>query len=162
MNEKSIIGGVIILILAVGGILFATSKGGDSISNTTTTPEGEVVLGDAPKGALELAQCLSAKGATFYGAFWCSHCRSQKALFGTAASALPYVECSTPNGNDQVPVCKDKKIVSYPTWTFQDGSEVTGEQSFTVLANKTGCIDPTLGVTKIPETEATTTTELLK
>ena len=162
MNDKSIIGGVLIIILAVGGILFATSKGGDSGSSTVTTPGGEVVLGDAPKGALELAQCLSAKGATFYGAFWCSHCRTQKALFGTAASALPYVECSTPDGNNQTPACKDKKIISYPTWVFEGGDELTGEQSFTVLANKTGCIDPTLGETKVSGTEATATTQLPK
>lgn len=162
MNDKSIIGGVIIIILAVGGILFATSKGGNSGNSTTkTTPGGEVVLGDAPKGALELAQCLSAKGATFYGAFWCPHCRAQKALFGKAASALPYVECSTPDGNSQTPACKDKKVVSYPTWIFAGGDELTGEQSFTALAEKTGCIDPTLGEAKVG-TEATATTQLPK
>ena len=65
-----------------------------------------------------LAQSLTDKGATFYGAFWCPHCKAEKALFGTSVKLLPYVECSTPAANDQTQICKDKKIESYPTWTF--------------------------------------------
>ena len=57
----------------------------------------------------EFAQCLKNKGATFYGAFWCSHCQSQKELFGRSAKLLPYVECSNPNGQGQLQVCTDKK-----------------------------------------------------
>src|SRR5262245_50308877 len=68
------------------------------------------------------AQCLKDKGAVFYGAFWCPHCQAQKKLFGSSASLLPYVECSTLDGNAQTAVCTDKKIASYPTWEFADGS----------------------------------------
>ena len=47
------------------------------------------------------AQCLKDKGAIFYGAFWCPHCQNQKAMFGKSVQFLPYVECSTPDGNGQ-------------------------------------------------------------
>lgn len=85
------------------------------------------------------AQCLKEKGASFYGAYWCPHCQRQKAMFGSAASLLPYVECSTPDGKGQLQVCIDKKVESYPTWEFADGSRLTGEVALATLAEKTGC-----------------------
>ncbi len=88
------------------------------------------------------AQCLKDKGAIFYGAFWCPHCIDQKKMFGTAKRLLPYVECSTPNGNSQTPVCMEKKITGYPTWRFADGTEESGTLLLTRLAEKTGCILP--------------------
>ena|SRR3989344_1792338 len=87
----------------------------------------------------EFASCLKEKGAIFYGAFWCPHCQSQKKIFGNSADNLNYVECSTPDGNGQLQVCKDAKIDGYPTWVFADGSRKTGELSFAELAEKTGC-----------------------
>lgn len=88
------------------------------------------------------AQCLTDKGAQFYGAFWCSHCRNQKKMFGSSADKLPYVECSTPNGQEQLQVCKDANIQSYPTWIFKDGSQESGELSLQKLSEKTGCAIP--------------------
>lgn len=85
------------------------------------------------------ASCLKAKGATFYGAFWCPHCQNQKALFGRSARLLPYVECSTPDGNGQLAACTDKGVKNYPTWVFSDGSVQTGEVSLKDLADKSGC-----------------------
>jgi len=85
------------------------------------------------------AECLKAKGAVFYGTFWCQHCQNQKALFGKSAKRLPYVECSTPDGQSQSAFCKDKNINGYPTWEFNDGSRLSGELSLTRLAEKTGC-----------------------
>ncbi len=90
-----------------------------------------------------LAQCIAEKGATMYGAFWCPHCRATKALFGTAAKYLPYVECSTPDAKGQTQICKDKGIESYPTWTFANSTTtLTGEQSLAQLAEATGCTLP--------------------
>jgi thiol-disulfide isomerase/thioredoxin len=86
-----------------------------------------------------LATCLKDKGAVFYGAFWCPHCQSEKKLFGTSEKLLPYVECSTPDGQGQTQICKDKKIEGYPTWEFADGSRQTGELSLQTLADKTAC-----------------------
>ena len=85
------------------------------------------------------AQCLKDKGAVFYGAFWCPHCQNQKEMFGRSAKLLPYVECSTPNGREQIPLCTEKKIEGYPTWEFADGSREGGEVSLSKLAEKTGC-----------------------
>ena len=88
------------------------------------------------------AQCLKDKGATFYGAFWCPHCKTQKKLFGSSVKLLPYVECSTPDGNSQTAECIAKKIESYPTWIFADGAQLTGEIPLTQLAEKTSCVLP--------------------
>lgn len=85
------------------------------------------------------AKCLKDKGAVFYGAFWCSHCQSQKKIFGESEKYLPYVECSAPDGNSETQACKDAGIKGYPTWKFKDKSINEGELSLKDLANKTGC-----------------------
>lgn len=91
-------------------------------------------------GALDgFAQCLSDKKATFYGAFWCPHCQSQKKTFGNSARLLPYTECSTPDSRGQLQICKDKGIQSYPVWEFADGSRLDGEQTLKALSEKTNC-----------------------
>ena len=74
------------------------------------------------------ATCLRESGAKFYGAFWCGHCRNQKAAFKESADLLPYIECSSED----------------PTWEFSDGTRLTGEVSFSVLAEKSGCPAPVL------------------
>jgi len=104
-----------------------------------------VVRGAKPKSTINydaFATCLKDKGATFYGSFWCPHCKAQKALFGSSVNLLPYVECSTPDGQNQTQICADKKITGYPTWTFADGSTLSGETPLATLAEKTSCILP--------------------
>ena len=142
MNDRTIIAGVLLILLGVGGLLFITGRNTvtpssvvDTSLSGTTTEVAKVAEGPN----LPLAQCLKDNGAVFYGAFWCSHCQNQKELFGAAAPALPYVECSTPDGYSQTFVCKEKEIKGYPTWRFADGSELDGEQSFATLAEKSGC-----------------------
>ena len=88
------------------------------------------------------AQCIADSGAKFYGAFWCSHCQSQKKMFESAAKLLPYIECSTPDGKSILPICAEKKIESFPTWDFSDGSRQTGEMHLSALAGKTKCVLP--------------------
>ena len=90
----------------------------------------------------EFAACLADEGAKFYGAFWCSHCKNQKDIFGTAAGELPYIECSTADAQSQTDVCITNRISAYPTWEFSDGSRLTGELSFEELAGKTRCQAP--------------------
>jgi thiol-disulfide isomerase/thioredoxin len=85
------------------------------------------------------ATCIAESGAKFYGAFWCPHCQAQKALFGRSAKKLPYVECSTTDGQGQLPICKEKAVESYPTWIFKDGTKQTGEVSLVDLSKFTGC-----------------------
>lgn len=88
------------------------------------------------------ATCLKDKGAVFYGAYWCPHCQAQKKLFGSSQKLLPYVECSTADGNGQTQVCIDKKITGYPTWEFADGARLNGEIPLQQLAEKTACVLP--------------------
>ena len=82
MTTQKIFTYLIVLVIVVVGIGFAIS-------------------GSERKPAKydEFAQCLKDSGITFYGAFWCPHCQAQKKLFGRSAKLLPYVECSTTDGN---------------------------------------------------------------
>lgn len=88
------------------------------------------------------ATCLKEKGAIFYGAWWCPHCQNQKKMFGSSTKHLQYVECSSVGRRDQLPVCQEAKIESYPTWEFADKSRLTGEIPLTEFAEKTGCTLP--------------------
>jgi len=96
----------------------------------------------APGKFDDLAKCLGEKGAIFYGAFGCPHCQNQKAMFGSSARLLPYVECSTPDSRGQKPECGAKDIKGYPTWVFADESRLSGEISLAELAKKTDCTLP--------------------
>ncbi|MDR3519527.1 MAG: thioredoxin domain-containing protein [Candidatus Pacebacteria bacterium] len=100
----------------------------------------------APGKYEALAQCIKDSGATFYGAFWCPHCQAEEADFQMTRQALAaiglYTECSTADGTAQTQVCIDKKIQSYPTWVFKDGSTLTGTIPLAQLAQKTGCTVP--------------------
>jgi thiol-disulfide isomerase/thioredoxin len=86
-----------------------------------------------------LAQCIANQGVKFYGAFWCPHCQRTKGLFGSSAKYLPYVECSTADGQGQLQICKDKKVTSYPTWIRPDGKILTGEHTLDEWAAFSGC-----------------------
>lgn len=104
-----------------------------------------VIMAPAKPGKLDqFATCLKDKGTLFYGAFWCPHCQNQKTLFGRSAKLLPYVECSTPDGQGQLQTCKDANIVTYPTWQFNASTtdRLTGEITLATLAEKTSCVLP--------------------
>ncbi len=116
---------IVAILLVLGGIIWAV-----------------IAQANRPDKLDEFASCLEQKGAKFYGAFWCPHCQAQKTMFGRSARLLPYVECSQPSGSGQLQVCIDKKIESYPTWEFADGSRLTGEVSLATLAEKTQCTLP--------------------
>lgn len=99
-----------------------------------------ISLQQSKSGKLDgFASCLKDKGAVFYGAFWCSHCQSQKKLFGNSERFLPYVECSTADGKNQTQICKDNHVESYPTWKFANGASASGQLSLNQLSEKTGC-----------------------
>lgn len=116
---------VAVLVLVLVGAFFARKDAGPSIYDSFAT-------------------CIKDSGATFYGAFWCPHCREQKTMFGSSAKLLPYVECSTPDGQSQLTVCKEKGVSSYPTWIFANGSTTTGTIQLAELASKTGCQLPAI------------------
>ena len=127
-NVKVFISVVGILILGVIATAIVRGSGGNASLKT-----GEID---------QFAQCLTDKGAVFYGAYWCPHCNAQKKMFGSSAKLLPYVECSTLDGQGQIQECKDKNITGYPTWEFIDGTRLSGEISLATLASKTSCVLP--------------------
>ncbi len=85
------------------------------------------------------AQCVNDSGAKYYAAFWCPNCKNQQAMFGRSAKLLPRIECSTPDGKGQLPVCQEAKIEGYPTWEFADGSRQKGVVELEKLAELTQC-----------------------
>lgn len=128
-NAKIFVYLVIILILVVALIAWFRTNG----------PKKVVEPGKYDT----FATCLKDKGAVFYGAFWCPHCQEQKKLFGSSAKLLNYVECSTADGQSQLPMCTEKGIKGYPTWRLADGTDIPNENSAGVtletLAQKTSC-----------------------
>lgn len=116
---------IVVALLFVGGIVFlivSPGKGGKYDS---------------------FATCVANSGAKFYGAFWCPHCQSEKSKFGKSAKLLPYIECSTPDGQGQTEVCKVDGITTYPTWVFPSTGTTTGDLELSEIAEKTSCPLPT-------------------
>jgi len=122
--------GGLIVLLVVGLVVMR------QYSNKKVTP-----LPETPYDVF--AQCLTDVCSNFYGAYWCPHCQNQKKLFHDSPK-LPYIECSTPNGQGQTKICADAGISSYPTWVFADGTTGDGEQTFEQLSAKTNCPVPQL------------------
>lgn len=85
------------------------------------------------------ATCIKESGATYYGAFWCPNCKNQEALFGRSAKLLPRIECSTPDGKGQLPICTNAGIEGYPTWEFSGGKRETGTLPLATLSELTNC-----------------------
>jgi hypothetical protein len=100
----------------------------------------------------DFAKCIKQANATFWGAFWCPHCKNQKARFGKSAQYLPYKECSNPDGQTQTQECTTAGITTYPTWDFPTTTTPqgitmpairrVGELELVDLAQQTGCMLP--------------------
>jgi glutaredoxin len=99
-------------------------------SSSTDTP-----ISGSQKNMDAFAQCLAEKKITMYGAAWCTHCKKEKAAFGTSFAYVPYVECP-----DNMKLCLEKNIDSYPTWITAQGIAYEGEQGIETLSGITGCI----------------------
>ena len=66
------------------------------------------------------AECLTENNVTMYGTDWCKYCTAQKASFGKAFEDVTYVDC-----DENPQACSLVGVVSYPTWNFADGSQIT-------------------------------------
>ena len=88
------------------------------------------------------AQCLSAKQAKMYGAYWCPHCTDQKELFGASFQYVNYVECGIKGSRAEAPECLQAGVKRFPTWQFSDGQSREGMMQLTALSEKTGCSLP--------------------
>ncbi|MDP3734263.1 MAG: hypothetical protein Q8R37_03460 [Nanoarchaeota archaeon] len=85
------------------------------------------------------ATCLTEKGVTMYGAYWCPHCQEQKKMFGGSWDKVEYIECSLPNRAGETAICNQAGITSYPTWQFADGTRKSGTLSLEDLSFFSGC-----------------------
>jgi len=119
MNKKITLILIIILIAVAGFIyLIYPRQGNDNQSSQLDV----------------FAQCLAGKGATMYGAYWCSHCQNEKKAFGNSFQFVPYVECT-----QEPKKCLAAGIEGYPTWIFGDGRRFEGEQGLQRLSIESGC-----------------------
>lgn len=119
LTMKYYIGAAIIFSVAAGGIWWSRAQ-----SNEPHPLDG-------------FAQCLAQNDVTMYGADWCPHCQNEKKEFGRAFKYVPYVEC--PENPKQ---CLELGIEGYPTWIFEDGRRLVGEQGLGKLAQESGCALP--------------------
>ncbi|KAA8493813.1 Thiol-disulfide oxidoreductase LTO1 [Porphyridium purpureum] len=85
--------------------------------------------------ALRLAKQLESQDAKMFGAYWCSHCYSQKQALGKEAFAyIKYIECDKKGFNSQNKLCQEKKVPGYPTWEIS-GELFPGELELEELAD---------------------------
>ena len=115
---------VFVVILALLGFLLYRSTRTNTVSGQEMIP---------------FAQCLASKNVTMYGAYWCQHCKNDKAKFGDAFKYVPYVECT-----QDVKKCTDAGVQGYPTWIV-NGKKLEGEQGvdgFATLASASSCSLP--------------------
>lgn len=125
--------GGLTLLAAVGAVTLVHQVQGGGV-RTTSGLELRVLQ--------QLAEHLRESGARFYGASWCGACAGQKSVFGSAADALPYVECS-PHGPGTPPStdCLMAEIRTYPTWIIR-GSKRPGALTPEQLAAFSGFVLP--------------------
>lgn len=94
---------------------------GASLAGAPGASWAEATGGKEPASSPEqraLADHLKRQGVLFYGAWWCSHCQHQKALFGSPAQErLPYVECDKDDSGRQR--CNAAQVRAYPTWDYK-------------------------------------------
>ncbi len=81
----------------------------------------------------DLAKCLTTKGATMYGTEWCSHCKNQKAAFGSSFKYVNYIDCDSNPSK-----CNAAGVKGYPTWQI-NGRNYPGQQSLSKLKSLTSC-----------------------
>ena len=111
------------VILSLGVLLMIFLASCSSITGKATDSPGEL---DG------FAQCLTDKGAKMYGTEWCSHCKSQKEMFGNSFQHINYIDC-----DKQSYLCQSAGVQGYPTWEI-DGELYPGEQSFEELSLYSG------------------------
>ena len=155
---------MIVIVLVVGGGIFAIAKNSDknttettqsSDPNTSAVTASDSLNPDNRDAAYidRLVKFMSEKGMTMYGASWCPHCQAQKKALGDAVKDLKYVECSSSttqkeqaaecsavNFTDSADGKKYTSIQGYPTWIYQ-GVGYSGEMNIQKMAQIVGFTD---------------------
>ena len=125
------------LLIALSTVLLgftATASAGSGVnssSSSTTATLGEALAASTPEQKA-LSDHLRAKGAVFYGAWWCPACFKQKNLFGKeGGNSLPYLECDkTDAGRSR---CMAAQIRAFPTWDLAGKKRREGVQTIEEL-----------------------------
>jgi hypothetical protein len=125
----------LLIALSTALLGFAATASAGSGANTPATSSTST-LGEALAPSTAEQQSLSAhlraKGAVFYGAWWCPACFQQKNLFGKeAGNSLPYVECD--KTDDGRAVCMAAKVRAFPTWELAGKERREGVQTIEEL-----------------------------
>ncbi len=108
----------------------SAGSGANAPAASTTPTLGEALAASTPEQK-SLSAHLRAKGAIFYGAWWCPACFQQKNLFGKeAGNQLPYVECTEEGGRER---CQAASIRAFPTWDMPGKPRLEGVQSLEEL-----------------------------
>jgi hypothetical protein len=89
--------------------------------------------GSTKSKAVQLAECMTEKGAVVYGSRGCSITVKQLGLFGDGRPYLEYVDC-----NDHRDLCSKNNIRYYPTWICKR-RRMEGSYPLDALAVFTGC-----------------------
>jgi len=124
------------LLIALSTVLLgftatASAGSGANPAASTTPTIGEALAASTPEQRA-LSAHLRAKGALFYGAWWCPACFQQKNLFGKeAGNTIPYVECD--KTDDGRAVCMAAKIRAFPTWELAGKPRLEGVQTIEEL-----------------------------
>ena len=134
MNEskkiKIFIFSAVGILLLIALLSYMDSRNNSNNNNFLGGPTPSIPADD--KMSL-FAQCLTEKGFIMYGAYWCSHCQSQKKLFGDSFKYVSYVECTK-----ETKKCSDAGVVGYPTWILSE-KKFEGEQSLEKLSQESSC-----------------------
>ncbi|MGB3405576.1 MAG: vitamin K epoxide reductase family protein [Microcoleaceae cyanobacterium] len=139
-RELEDIGQLIMTALVVGMVTIIGTLAMYAPLNSPVAEDGNgynITTTSAPAN-IALAEHLNSIDAKMYGAYWCAHCQTQKALFGKeAVSEMPYIECDASGKNPQPQLCQAAQITGYPTWEI-NGEQYSGVQSLNDLARVSG------------------------
>jgi len=137
---------VVLLTVVIALIYNKISHSSSQNSDTENQTSGIVASEDQSQNTsswtdtekINLAKYLTEKGVIFYGAYWCSHCKEQKELFGDEAMQyITYYECDPQGENSKAKECEAANIQGCPTWIY-NGEKKEGTQTLDSLANWVG------------------------
>lgn len=80
----------------------------------------------------EVAKCIGSK-SILYSKLGCTHCETQKKMFGDSYQYLTVVDCFY-----EKEICLNASISGTPTWIV-DGKQYIGVQEIETLQRITGC-----------------------
>ncbi|MFM8401946.1 MAG: peptidylprolyl isomerase, partial [Pirellula sp.] len=105
---------------------------------------GLVAEGEATAAVdlVAFAKALTAAGAKFYGADWCTICTDQKKLFQEGKNYLPFIEVTNPDRTTNATGTAEN-ITTFPTWKFANGQIAPGLQTIEQLSTISGVAIPT-------------------